>query len=458
MTENKHLDLLGKAKVSKALITLGIPTMVSLMISSLYNLVDAYFVGTLGTSQQAAVSAVYPLSLLMLGVGLFFGCGAGSYLSRLLGKEEKEKADRCASTTVVVAVVTGIILVAIMLIFLNPILRLLGCTDTMMPYAREYAIPFIIGLAINVFNCTMSNIATSEGNPLYSLRSMLFGGIANMLLDPLFILVFNMGVRGAAYATLISRMISLTCYILFIVRKKSCFTYSLRNVHFEGKMAGEIFKVGFATMIYQILCGASITILDNVASGYGDSTIAACGVVNRITSLGMMIIMGFLKEYQTFVGFNYGAKNFERVKEATKKVLIWSTVFSALFCAVMILLRTPLINAFNKKSDADFLAIGTKAMLICGITYITMGFQLVYSTKFMGEGNGLYGGLVGLGRQGFFMIPLLYILSAKFGLNGFLVAQPVADVLSTILVAVLAYKNRRKEKVLINKYLQLAIC
>ncbi|MDD4843511.1 MAG: MATE family efflux transporter, partial [Anaerotignum sp.] len=348
MEKNKNIKMLSEGPVSKALLKLGIPTMVGMMVSSLYNLVDAYFVGTLGTSQQAAVAAVFPVGLVLLGIGLLFGSGAGSYLSRLLGNGEKDKADECASTALAISVVTALALVGIMLAAINPLLRLLGCTDTMLPYAKEYAIPFILGLVVNVFNVTMSNLATAEGAPMYSMRSMLLGGVVNIILDPLLITTFHMGVFGAAIATLISRLISLASYLLYLFQKKSSIHFSVKNIRMEKKLFLEIAKIGVPTCIYQILCSVALSTMNNLATPYGDAAIAAVGIVSRITTLGIMTIMGFLKGYQTFVGFNYGAKNYARLRRATQTAVLWTTIFCILCCGGMLLFRDPLIQAFNK--------------------------------------------------------------------------------------------------------------
>lgn len=448
METNNNLRLLSEAPIPKALLKLGIPTMIGMMVSSLYNLVDAYFVGTLGTSQQAAVAAVYPVSLVMLGIGLLFGTGAGSYLSRLLGNGKWKQADECASTALAAAVVTAVVLVVLMLMGINPLLRMLGCTPTMLPYAREYAVPFIIGLVINVFNSAMSNLATAEGATFYSMRSMLFGGVANIILDPIFITVLHMGVFGAALATLIARLISLSTYLFYILRKKSSLHFSMANIRLDKKLFLEIAKIGVPAMIYQILCSTALSVTNNLAAGYGDSAIAALGIVSRISSLGIMTIMGFLKGYQTFAGFNYGAQNYRRMQSATRTVLIWTTAFAAISCLGMILFRVPLIRAFNK-NDAEVLAIGAKALVVNAVTFLTVGFQVVYSTKFMGLGKAKEGGLISLGRQGFFFLPIVYLFTCLLGLNGLIMAQPAADLLSMALVCVLAGKNSREEKALI---------
>lgn len=187
----------------------------------------------------------------------------------------------------------------------------------------------------------------------------------------------------------------------------------------------------------------------NVANPFGDAAIAAVGIVSRVLTLGIMIIMGFLKGYQTFVGFNFGAKKYERVKKATNISILWTTAFCVICCVGILIFRVPLIHAFNS-ADSDVLDIGTRALIPSALTFLTVGFQVVYSTKFMGLGKGVEGGLISLGRQGFFFIPAIYIMSSVWGLNGLIYAQPVADILSFVLVCVLAVKNAKEEKSLFN--------
>ncbi len=197
-SKEKKKYLMEQEPVGKALLKLGIPTMVGMMTSALYNLVDTFFVGKLGTAQIAAVSVAFPISIVFLAVGLLFGSGASSYLARLLGNKKNREADECFSTALVTAIGTGVVVICGMLLLLNPLLSMLGATDTIMPYAREYAIPFIIGLAFNVFNITVNNMISAEGAANYSMIAMLSGGLINIALDPILILGLHMGVFGAA--------------------------------------------------------------------------------------------------------------------------------------------------------------------------------------------------------------------------------------------------------------------
>ena len=219
---NSKMELLGSASIPKALMALGVPIMIGMLINALYNLVDAYFVGGLGESPMGAISIVFPLGQVVVGLGLMFGNGAASYLSRLLGKGDKSTANKVASTALYGSVFVGAILIVLAIIFLEPILSLLGATDTIMPYALTYA-------RINVFNVTMNNIVASEGAAKTTMCALLLGAVINMVLDPIFIYTLNMGVAGAAIATAISQIVSTIVYLFYVLRKKSAFSFSLKE-------------------------------------------------------------------------------------------------------------------------------------------------------------------------------------------------------------------------------------
>ena len=221
--QNNKLKLLGSAPIPKALVSLGIPIMIGMLINALYNLVDAYFVGGLGERPMGAISIVFPLGQVVVGLGLMFGNGAASYLSRLLGCKDKNTADKVASTALYSSILIGAILIIFTVIFLKPILLLLGATETIMPYALTYARIYILSCIFNVFNVTMNNIAASEGAAKTTMSALLLGAIMNIGLDPLFIYTFHMGVAGAAIATAISQFISTLVYLSYILRKKKRF-------------------------------------------------------------------------------------------------------------------------------------------------------------------------------------------------------------------------------------------
>lgn len=434
-----NIFLLSEEKTFKALIKLGVPTMIGMMVSALYNIADTYFVSSLGTSEIGAVSVVYPLSVIIVGISILFGSGASSYAARLLGNKKYKEADRCVSTALFTSLMCGIISIMLMIIFINPMLRVLGATDTIFPLAKEYAVIFIIGLFFNVFNVTVNNIITCEGASMYSMQAMLCGGLLNIVLDPLLITNFGFGIKGAAAATLISRIFSFMIYMSYILKKKGVLHFSIKYFKPEKNLYIEILKIGVPMFVFQILMSISLSLTNFLVSGYGDSAVAAISVVSRMMSLIIMAIFGFTKGYQSFVGYNYGAGNMERVNDATRLSLKWTTTFCVMSTVIIIIFAKPIIGVFNK-SDAMFVSIGIKSLISNAVMLTTVGFQAIYGVMFLALGKSKEGGLISIGRQGLFFIPLIFILALVFKLNGIIIGQPVADLCAIILVFILRKK------------------
>lgn len=298
---NSKMELLGSAPVPKALMSLGVPIMIGMLINALYNLVDAYFVGDLGESPMGAISIVFPLGQVVVGLGLMFGNGAASYLSRLLGRGDRESANKAASTALYSSVIIGAIIIILATVFIQPILTLLGATDTIMPYALTYARIYVISCIFNVFNVTMNNVVASEGAAKTTMCALLSGAILNIGLDPVFIYVLGMGVAGAAIATAISQFVSTLVYLTYVLRKKSAFTFSFKDFKPSKQIYTEILKIGVPTLMFQLFTSLSITLINRAANGYGDAVIAGMGAVTRITSMGTLVVFGFLKGFSFFL-------------------------------------------------------------------------------------------------------------------------------------------------------------
>lgn len=298
---NSKMELLGSAPVPKALMSLGVPIMIGMLINALYNLADAYFVGGLGESPMGAISIVFPLGQVVVGLGLMFGNGAASYLSRLLGRGDRESANKAASTALYSSVIIGAVIIILATVFIQPILTLLGATDTIMPYALTYARIYVISCIFNVFNVTMNNVAASEGAAKTTMCALLSGAILNIGLDPVFIYVLGMGVAGAAIATAISQFVSTLVYLTYVLRKKSAFTFSFKDFKPSKQIYKEILKIGVPTLMFQLFTSLSITLINRAANGYGDAVIAGMGAVTRITSMGTLVVFGFLKGFSFFL-------------------------------------------------------------------------------------------------------------------------------------------------------------
>ena len=442
-SQSKKMELLGSASIPKALLAMGIPTMIGMLVNAFYNLVDAYFVGGLGESQMGAISVVYPLGQVVVGLGLLFGNGAASYISRLLGRGDKENADKVASTALYSSVSVGAVIIIISMVFLHPILKLLGATDSILPYAATYAGIYIVSCIFNVFNVTMNNIVTSEGAAKTTMCALLTGAVLNIALDPLFIYVFDLGVAGAAIATAISQVVSTCVYLTYIFRKKSVFRFRVKDCTYTKETMSEIFKIGIPTLVFQILTSVSISLINNAAGDYGDSAIAGMGVVTRLISMGSLSVFGFIKGFQPIAGYSYGAKKFDRLREAIKTSILWSTVFCVIFGVILALFPTAIVSQFTK-GDAEMIRIGAASLRANGISIMLFGFYTVYSSLFLALGKGREGFILGACRQGICFIPVILLLPIVWGLNGIMYAQPIADVLSAVITVFMAIPLHKK--------------
>ena len=441
--QSKKMELLGSASIPKALLSMGIPTMIGMLVNAFYNLVDAYFVGGLGESQMGAISVVYPLGQVIVGLGLLFGNGAASYISRLLGRGDKENADKVASTALYSSVSVGAVIIIISMVFLHPILKLLGATDSILPFAATYASVYIVSCIFNVFNVTMNNIVTSEGAAKTTMCALLTGAVLNIALDPLFIYVFDLGVAGAAIATAISQVVSTCVYQIYILRKKSVFHFRVKDCTYTKETMSEIFKIGIPTLVFQILTSVSISLINNAAGDYGDSAIAGMGVVTRLISMGSLSVFGFIKGFQPIAGYSYGAKKFDRLREAIKTSILWSTVFCVIFGVILALFPAAIVSRFTK-GDAEMIRIGAASLRANGISIMLFGFYTVYSSLFLALGKGREGFILGACRQGICFIPVILLLPIVWGLNGIMYAQPIADVLSAVITVFMAIPLHKK--------------
>lgn len=441
--QNKKIALLGDAPVPKALLALGLPTMLGMLINALYNLADAYFVGGLGTVQMGAITVAYPLGQVIVGLGLLFGNGAASYLSRLLGQSDKKNADRVASTALYSSIVVGAVVIFFSMIFLRPILARLGATESIMPYAVAYTRIYIFFSIFNVFNVTMNNIVSSEGAAKTTMCVLVAGAVLNVALDLLFIYGLDLGISGAAAATAISQFVSTFLYFIYILRKKSVFTFSIKNYCFSKEIMSEILKIGIPTLVFQLLTSLSMSMINDGAKAYGDSALAAMGPVTKIMSVGSLMVFGFLKGLQPIAGYSYGAPKYDRLREAIRTSIIWSTVFCTLF-GLTAAIFSPTIMAGFTQNDMALIHVGQLALRANGLSFIFFGFYTVYSFLFLAMGKAKEGCFLGACRQGICFIPVILILPALCGLNGILYAQPAADVITAVVTVCMAVRLHRE--------------
>lgn len=441
--QKQKMELLGNAPISKALLAMGIPTMLGMLINALYNLADAYFVSGLGESQMGAISIVYPLGQIVVGLGLLFGNGAASYISRLLGQGKNEQANKVASTSLYCSLSTGTLLILFCFVFLKPILTLLGATESILPYAITYAGIYIISCIFNVFNVTMNNLVTSEGAAKTTMCALLAGAILNIVLDPIFIYTFELGVAGAAIATAISQVVSTLVYLHYLSTKKSIFRFHWKDCFFSRKIFSEIFKIGIPTLVFQLLTSLSISLINNTSSNYGDAAIAGMGVVTRLVSMGSLTVFGFMKGFQPIAGYSYGAGKYKRLRQAIRTSILWSTLFCIVIGFAFFLFPTQILSQFTT-GNVEMIQIGARSLRVNGITFMLFGYYTVYSSLFLALGKGKEGFLLGACRQGICFVPVILILPSIWGVKGILYAQPIADVLSFLITLFMAFSLHKQ--------------
>ncbi len=439
------MELLGRAPVPKALLALGFPTMIGMLINALYNLADTYFVGGLGTDPMGAVTVSFPLGQVIVGMGLLFGNGAAACLSRLLGRGDKETADKVAGTALYSSIIAGAAVILCAVIFLDPILKSLGAIDDVMPYAVSYARIYITFSIFNVFNVTMNNIVSSEGAAKTAMFALMAGAVLNVILDPIFIYLFHLGVSGAAIATAISQMVSTLIYLCYIFRRKSIFRFHIGKGCFSREIMSEILKIGIPTLIFQLLTSMSIAMINDAAKEYGSSALAAMGPLTKIMSMGTLIVFGFLKGFQPIAGFSYGAKKYDRLREAIKTALLWSTVFCVAFGLIIAIFSTEIMSVFTR-GDLEMIRIGQTALRANGLSFVLFGFYTVYSFLFLVMGKAKEGCFLGACRQGICFIPVILLFPRVMGLDGVLYAQPAADVFSAVVTVFMAVKFHKELK------------
>ncbi|AME09550.1 Multidrug export protein MepA [Streptococcus intermedius] len=439
---SSKIKIMSEENVAKALFKLGMPMVVSMLIMALYNVVDTYFVSGLGKHSVAAVSVAFPISLIFSGIGLTFGAGAGSYISRLLGGEKKKEADIVATVAMFTSVIIGAITGMTLLFLLTDVLKFMGAIPSIIEIAKKYAIIFIISTMVSTANVTAGNLAVAQGAAKVSLKAMIIGSVLNMVLDPIFIYGLNLGVNGAAIATLISQVVTLFIYIIYFKSEKSYIKLKISNFKPTINAYKEILKVGISMFLLQIFSSISMSKISSSASLYGEDAIAAMGIVLRIVTLGTNVVFGYMKGLQPLAGFNYGAKNYKRLNEAIRCCIKYINLFCLVWTILLYIFAPNILSIFG--TGESVLKIAVPALRAGVIMFITFGFQFTYSTLYLSMGKALAGGFLSICRQGIIFLPIILLLPKIFGLNGVIYSQAVADLITTIITIPFAIDVRKK--------------
>lgn len=427
--ENEKYIRMTEAPVEKLVCSLALPSIISMLITAFYNMADTYFVGKVGTSATAAVGVAFPFMSVIQALSFFFGHGAGNYISRKLGANETKKAVTMGSTGFAYSFICLSLISILGLIFITPLSRLLGATDTILPHAKKYLLFILIGAPFIGCSYVINNLLRFQGNAFYGMIGMTVGAILNIVLDPIFIFTFSMGASGAGLATLIGQAVSL--FILIILNnKKSTVKISLKHVKFSLENFREIIRGGIPSLCRQGLSAAATMVLNNIAGIYGDAAIAAISIVNRIGMMSLSAVIGFGQGFQPVCGFNYGAKKYDRVKKAYRFSVLISTAVLIVTAIIAFIFTKELITAF--RDDKEVIKIGVTALKFQCMTFPLLGFITMSNMFLQTIGKAVPATIVAMSRQFLFFVPSLIILSSLFKLFGIQITQPVSDLLAFI--------------------------
>ena len=440
---HEHIDnytYLTQAPVHRVIITMAIPTIISMLVTGLYNIADTFFVGKIDTQATAAVGVVFSLMFFVQAMGFFFGHGSGNYISRELGARRHENAIKMASTGFFSSFLVGVIVLILGEIFLTPLSLMLGSTPTILPYTEDYMQVILLGAPFLTSSLTLNNQMRLQGNANFAMYGIVTGAILNVVLDPILIFTCGLGVSGAAWATVIGQAVSFV--ILFLMtRRGENIAIHFRNFSPSLQRYKEIFYGGSPSMMRQgLACIATMSL--NLAAGvYGDSAIAAMSIVGRIAMLSFAVVIGLGQGFQPVCGFCYGAGLYDRLKEAYKFTVTIGTIFLIVLAIIGWMISGTLIGVF--RDDPEVIAIGVVALRwqLCVFpvnALILASNMLAQTCRKPWRAN-----ILAAARQGLFFIPLIFILPSYFGLLGVEMCQAVSDVLSFMLtVPIVIYTFR----------------
>lgn len=434
---------LTQAPVHRVIGAMAIPTIISMLLTSMYNLVDTFFVGKINTQSTAAVGIVFSVMFFIQAFSFFFGNGSGNYISRQLGAQNTKDAEVMASTGLFYTLVFSLIVMLLGWIFLEPISILLGSTPTILPYTRQYLGISLLGTPFIMGTFCINNQMRFQGFTKYSVYGAISGSIINCLLDPVFIFGFSMGVSGAAVASVIGQICGFVI-MLIMSQKEGVIHYTHRRISFEGRFVKEIIAGGTPSISRQGLASVSTIALNSVAGNYGDAAIAAMSIVTRISMFIFSVIVGLGQGFQPMCGFCYGAKLYDRVKEGFWFGTKIGTLFLLFWSLVLIIFSGEVVSLF--RDDPEVIAIGIPALRYQMIIFPACSFMLMANMMMQTCRKTIRANILAASRQGLFFIPLIFVLPYFYGLFGVEICQAVSDVISlivTIPIVWSAFKEMR---------------
>lgn len=424
--QDAQFNKMTETPIPKLVTMLSVPTVISMLVTAVYNTADAYFVSKIGTSASGAVGVVFSLMAIIQAIGFTIGMGSGSMISRLLGKQENDKANEIASGALSLGLVLGVIMAIGASVFISDLMLLFGATDTILPYAIDYGRYIIYGAPVMIGSFIMNNLLRSQGRAKYAMLGIGTGGILNIALDPIFIFALDMGTAGAAVATLISQCVSFLILLACFVSGKSVVRLSVKKIPMSPKPYLMILKTGLPSLSRQGFSSLASMFLNRSARIYGDAAVAAMSVTGKIFMIIFSVIIGIGQGFQPICGFNFGAKKYERVKKAFMFTFVLSTAVMLLMVVPVFMFPDWLMARFTV-DDIQVIEIGRVALRLQCIGLLLMPLNTVCNMTYQVIGKSWTATFLSCLRQGIFFIPLVIVLPMYLGIFGLQAAQPVAD-------------------------------
>ncbi len=438
----QKFDRMTKTSIPRLIGELAVPTIISMLVTSFYNMADTFFVGKINTSATAAVGIVFPLMAMIQAFGFFCGHGSGNYISRQLGAHNFEDASKMSATGFVTAFVLGLGILVVGFLFTDPLLHIMGSTETILPYARSYMRIILIGAPYMTASLVLNNQLRFQGSAFYSMIGITTGAVLNIGLDPLFIFVLDMGVAGAALATIISQFVSF-CLLIAGTFRGGNLRLNLRDFSPSLKYYQNIVKGGAPSLFRQGLGSFATVCLNLMAGPYGDAVIAAMSIVTRISQFAASVVIGFGQGFQPVCGFNYGAKLFKRVQEG-----FW---FCVKFCTSVLLVAavcgwifSPNLIGIFLKTDPLVIEYGSQALRLQALTFPLVGWITIANMMLQTIGKTVKASLLAMSRQFLFFVPVILTLPGFLGILGVQLSQPIADFCSFLLAVPLSISVLRE--------------
>ena len=429
-------DLLTKTPIPKLILSMSVPTIISMLVTAIYNTADTFFVGRISTSATAAVGIVFTVMALVQAIGFFCGHGSGNYLSRMLGAGNHKEADEMASTGFALAIIIGIVIAVVGNLFISDLAYMIGATETTLTDTENYMRIILIGAPFMIGQFVINNQLRFQGSAVYAMVGLMCGAVMNMGLDPLLIFVFGLGVRGAAIATVAGQMTSF--FVLYLGSKKGeNIKLKFKNIHMNAHYLKEIVNGGAPSLFRQGMAAISTLLLNKAAGSLGgDAAIAGMSITTRVMMMLLSALIGFGQGYQPVCSFNYGAGLKKRVREGYFFCVKYSTIFLTIVAVICVAFAPQIIGIF--RDDEEVIAVGRVALRCQAFVLPLSGCLVISNMMLQSIGKGVKASITSSARNGIFFIPLILILPRLFGLLGVEITQACADILSLFITLPLA--------------------